>query len=160
MEGTTIHDVETRSLQVNVDERGELTEIWREDWDFYAGEDSPAMSYFSVTYPGVIRAWHRHRRGQIDHFVVPHGRVKVAVYDDRPESPTEGELDTLVVGAGAMEAVRVPGDCWHGFKVVGDEPATLVNFPTNLYDYEEPDEQRLPHDTDRIPMDWEAPPHG
>ncbi|MFB6197422.1 MAG: dTDP-4-dehydrorhamnose 3,5-epimerase, partial [Halobacteriaceae archaeon] len=49
--------------------------------------------------------------------------------------------------------------CWHGFKAVGDERAILINFPTNLYDYENPDEERLPHDTDEIPFDWEEPPH-
>jgi dTDP-4-dehydrorhamnose 3,5-epimerase len=56
--------------------------------------------------------------------------------------------------------VVFPGDCWHGFKVIGDEKAILINFPTELYDYDDPDEQRLPHDTDQIPLDWEAEPHG
>jgi dTDP-4-dehydrorhamnose 3,5-epimerase-like enzyme len=49
--------------------------------------------------------------------------------------------------------VRIPGDCWHGFKVVDNEQATLVNFVTNLYDYENPDEERLPPVTTEIPMD-------
>lgn len=154
-----IHDVDVRELETNVDERGVLAEIWRNDWEFYEEEDRPEMSYFSVSYPGVIRAWHRHRRGQIDHFIVPHGRVKVGIYDDREGSSTRDELDTYVIGKGSMQAVRVPGDCWHGFKVVGDEQATLINLPTNLYDYEDPDEKRLPYDTDKIPLDWEQPPH-
>jgi dTDP-4-dehydrorhamnose 3,5-epimerase len=153
-----IHDVEVTELDINVDERGALTEIWRDDWPFY--EDRPVMSYFSVSHPGVIRAWHRHERGQTDHFVVPHGRVKVGIYDERVGSPTDGQLDTYVIGEGSMRALRVPGDCWHGYKVIGDRRATLLNFPTNLYDYEQPDEVRLPYDADRIPLDWEAPPHG
>lgn len=154
-----IRGVELTELESNVDERGELTEIWREDWEFYDGEDQPVMSYFSVSYPGVIRAWHRHRRDQIDHFVVPHGRVKIGIYDDREGSSTRGELDTYVIGEGSMQALRVPGDCWHGFKVVGNRQATLINFPTNLYDYDDPDEERLPYDTNEIPLNWEEPPH-
>nr|ABQ75998.1 dTDP-4-dehydrorhamnose 3,5-epimerase and related enzyme [uncultured haloarchaeon] len=154
-----IHDVEVRSLQKNVDERGQLTEIWRSDWDFYAGDDEPKMSYFSETHPGIIRAWHRHHRGQIDHFVVPRGKAKVGIYDDREESPTQGEVDTYIVGEGNANAIRVPGDCWHGFKAVGDERVLLLNFPTNLYDYDDPDEERIPYDTDTIPLDWEEPPH-
>lgn len=154
---TNVHDVRARDLETHVDERGSLTEVWRSDWPIF--EESPEMSYVSVTYPDVIRAWHRHRRGQIDHFVVVDGRVTVAVYDDREGSPTRGELDTFVVGDGNPMVVRVPGGCWHGFKAVGDGPATLVNFPTELYDDEDPDEERLPYDTDRIPYDWEAPPH-
>ncbi|MFB6186422.1 MAG: dTDP-4-dehydrorhamnose 3,5-epimerase family protein, partial [Halobacteriaceae archaeon] len=92
----SIHDVKTRNLQVNADERGHLVETFREDWEEYDPE--PAMSYYSLSYPGVIRAWHRHTRGQIDHFVCPQGRIKVAIYDDREDSPTQGELDTFVIG--------------------------------------------------------------
>jgi len=154
-----IHDVAVRDLQVNADERGSLTEIWRSDWDFYAGEDDPAMSYVSETYPGIVRAWHRHTRGQIDHFVVLDGKAKVGIYDDREGSPTQEELDTYILGEGNESAIRVPGDCWHGFKAVGDERVLLANFPTNLYDYDDPDEERLPYDTDEIPLDWEEPPH-
>lgn len=154
-----IHDVETKHLQMNVDERGHLTEMWRADWEFFQGDDEPKMSYFSETHPGIIRAWHRHHRGQIDHFVVPRGKAKVAIYDEREKSPTHGNLETRIIGEGQMNAIRVPGDCWHGFKAIGDERVLLVNFPTNLYDYEDPDEERLPYDSDRIPFDWEEPPH-
>jgi len=58
-----------------------------------------------------------------------------------------------------MNAIRVPGDCWHGFKSVGDQRVLLLNFPTNLSDYESPDEERLPHDTEEIPLDWNEPRH-
>jgi dTDP-4-dehydrorhamnose 3,5-epimerase len=152
-----IHDVAVRDLQVNADERGHLVEIFREDWPEYDPE--PAMSYYSVSYPGVVRAWHRHTRGQVDHFVCPHGRIKVGVYDDREDSPTQGELNTYVIGEHNQQVVRIPGDCWHGFEVVGDERATLVNYPSELYHYEDPDEERLPYDTDEIPLDWDAEPH-
>lgn len=154
-----IHDVELKELEINSDVRGHLTEIWRSDWEFYAGEDEPAMSYVSETYPGIIRAWHRHHCGQIDHFVVLSGKAKVGIYDDREGSPTQGELDTYIIGENNTNAIRVPGDCWHGFKAIGDERALMINFPTNLYDYDDPDEERLPYDTDRIPLDWEEPPH-
>jgi len=152
-----IHGVETRELQVNADERGHLVEVFREDWDLYDPE--PAMSYYSMTYPGIVRAWHRHLEGQVDHFICPKGRIKIGVYDDRKDSPTEGELNTFVVGEHNQVAVRIPGDCWHGFKAIGDEPAFLLNFPSKLYNYEKPDEERLPHDTEEIPFDWHAEPH-
>lgn len=152
-----IHDVAIRDLQVNTDERGHLVEMFREDWDEYDLE--PAMSYYSMSYPGVIRAWHRHTRGQVDHFVCPQGRIKVGIYDGRDNSPTEGEVNSFIIGEHNQQMIRIPGDCWHGFKVVGDEQSLLVNFPTNLYDYEDPDEERLPHDTDEIAFDWESEPH-
>lgn len=152
-----IHDVELRELNVNADERGHLTEVFREDWDTY--DEKPAMAYYSMTYPGTIRAWHRHLKGQNDHFVCPTGRIKVGVYDERDDSPTKGEINTFVIGEHDQKVIRIPGDCWHGFKAIGDERAMLINFPTKLYDYDDPDEERIPYDTDRIPLDWEAPPH-
>jgi dTDP-4-dehydrorhamnose 3,5-epimerase len=153
-----IQGVTVRDLRVNADERGHLVEIFREDWDFY--EEAPAMSYYSLSYPGVIRAWHRHTRGQTDHFVCPSGRIEVGVYDDREGSPSRGETNAFVIGEHTQQAIRIPGECWHGFKTIGDEQALLVNFPTRLYDYDDPDEQRLPYDTEEIPFDWEAEPHG
>jgi dTDP-4-dehydrorhamnose 3,5-epimerase len=152
-----IDGVEVRRLQVNADERGHLVEFFREDWEEYDPE--PAMSYYSLSYPGVVRAWHRHRRGQIDHFVCPSGRIKVGVYDDREGSPTRGEVDQFVIGEHDQRMVRIPGACWHGFKVIGNDQALLVNMPTNLYDYDDPDEERLPPDTDEIPMDWDERRH-
>lgn len=154
---SSIHDVEVRDLQVNADERGHLVEVFREDWDEY--DIDPAMSYYSMTYPGIIRAWHRHLEGQVDHFVCPQGRIKVGIYDEREDSPTKGELDTFVIGEHNQKVIRIPGKCWHGFKAIGDEPSLLINYPTALYDYENPDEERIPYDTDRIPLDWEADPH-
>lgn len=152
-----IEGVETRELQVNTDERGHLTEIFREDWNEY--DPDPAMSYYSMSYPGVIRAWHRHVRGQIDHFICPKGRIKIGIYDDRDNSPTKDEVNSFITGEHNQKMIRIPGDCWHGFKTIGNEQALLINFPTNLYDYENPDEERLPHDTDQIPLDWGAGSH-
>ncbi|WP_424002636.1 dTDP-4-dehydrorhamnose 3,5-epimerase family protein [Haloarcula salina] len=152
-----IHDVATESVEVNTDERGHLGELYRSDWDLF--EPDPEMTYYSMTYPGIVRAWHRHIRGQVDYFTCPEGRIKIGIYDDRDGSPTTGELNTFVIGEHDQRVIRIPGDCWHGFKAIGDTPALLLNFPTELYEYDDPDEERLPHDTDRIPLDWHAEPH-
>lgn len=153
-----IEGVKLRDLQVNADERGHLVEIFREDWELY--DPNPEMSYYSMTYPGIVRAWHKHHRGQVDHFVCPKGRIKVGVYDERGDSPTRDELNTFVIGEHNQQAIRIPGACWHGFKAIGEGPAFLVNFPTNLYDYDNPDEERLDPHTDRIPLDWDENPDG
>jgi dTDP-4-dehydrorhamnose 3,5-epimerase len=149
-----IHDVAVRDLAVNADERGHLVELFRDDWELF--DPRPAMSYYSMSYPGVVRAWHRHERGQVDYFVCPKGRIRVGVYDDREGSPTRGEVGNFVIGEHDQKVVRVPGDCWHGFEVLGDERALLVNYPTELYDYDDPDELRLPADTDEIPFEWDG----
>ena len=149
-----IDGVEVRDLAVNADVRGHLVEVFRTDWELY--DPAPEMSYYSMSYPGVVRAWHRHERGQVDHFICPSGRIRVGIHDDREESPTQGETNEFVIGEHNQQAVRIPGDCWHGFEAIGDSRALFLNFPTMLYDYDDPDEQRLPPDTDEIPMEWEG----
>jgi len=86
------------------------------------------------------------------------GTAKIAVYDDREGSSTKGLINEFILGEDNLALLQIPGECWHGFKALGVKPALLVNFPTKLYDYEEPDEERLAADTDKIPYDWKLTP--
>ncbi|MEM2944811.1 MAG: dTDP-4-dehydrorhamnose 3,5-epimerase family protein [Thermoproteota archaeon] len=152
------------------DERGIFTEIMRSDWKSLLGEDPINQANLSVTYPGVVRAWHKHEKGQVDYFLVLKGSVKVCVYDDE-----DAHLLEVVLSEDRMQVLRVPGHYWHGFKVVSPEPAYLVYFVNRLYDYEKPDEvRRLWNDPQIVPRkingkaddprcnrpwDWFYPPH-
>lgn len=154
--GSTIHGIEIQKLVKHVDERGLLCEILRKDWGLF---EEFAMSYFSITYPGVVRAWHRHpRTKQIDNICVIQGMAKIVVYDDRDGSPTRGVLNEFVVGEDNIILLKIPGECWHGFKAIGTKPVILINFPNKLYNYKNPDEERLPPDTDKIPYNWKLAP--
>lgn len=56
------------TLEKFVDERGFFSEILRGDWnDFFDGQ-TPLQTNLSKSYPGIIRAWHRHDKGQVDYF--------------------------------------------------------------------------------------------
>jgi dTDP-4-dehydrorhamnose 3,5-epimerase len=147
----------------------------RADWKEILGEDEIVQANLSVTYPSIVRAWHRHPRGQTDYFLVLKGSIKVCAYDDGEGSPTRGYLVEAVLSGDRMQILRVPGRYWHGFKVVGHEPAYLIYFVNRLYDYASPDEERRPwndpsiipvaingrKDDPRVgkPWDWLYPPH-
>ena len=121
------------------DERGLFTELMRADWKDILGEDQIVQANFSTSYPGIVRAWHRHLRGQVDYFLVLKGSLKICAYDDESQ-----ELDEIISSEQNLQIVRVPGHYWHGFKVIGNETAFLLYFTTRLYDYENPDEERRP----------------
>jgi dTDP-4-dehydrorhamnose 3,5-epimerase len=104
------------------DERGIFTEIMRVDWRELLDNDEIVQANMSVTYPGIIRAWHRHARGQTDYFLVLRGSIKVCAYDDEEGSPTRGHIVEVVLSEDRMQILRVPGKYWHGFKVVSHEP--------------------------------------
>jgi len=159
-----------RRLKSFPDERGFFTEVMRKDWKDLFGEDEIAQANLSITYPGVIRAWHRHQRGQTDYFVALKGAIKICGYDEKT-----GELNEVVSTDRDLQVVRMPGHYWHGFKVVGNDPAMLLYFTTNLYDSANPDEERrawddltlIPKsingkaDDPRVgkPWNWNYPPH-
>ncbi len=80
-----------------------------------------------------------------------------------PLGSVEGEEHRVVlsdevlvdlVGEDNPVLLSFDGSKWHGYKVIGDSPCILINFPDKLYDYSNPDEERLPHDTKEIPYDW------
>ncbi len=146
-----IEGVRVRKLVPHVDERGSLTEVLRSDWPEFAGF---GQALVTVNLPGVIRAWHWHRR-QTDCIVVVQGTAKLLLYDARPGSPTRGELNEFVVGQDNLVAVVVPPGVYHGYLTLGTRPALILNFPDRVYDYEHPDEERLPVDSPEVPYRWD-----
>ncbi len=145
-----IDGVKTKSLRVMPDERGWLMEILRADEaDIFT---KFGQVYMSVTYPGVVKAWHYHER-QVDNFVCIAGMVKLVLVDTRASSPTNGAVNEFFLGTQNPTLVQVPNLVYHGWKCISTDAAMVVNVPTEPYHYTQPDEFRLaPHDT--LPYDW------
>jgi len=163
---TSLPGIKVYDLDKHPDERGFFVEILRMDWSEFLGDDDIVQANLSFSHPGVIRAWHRHRRGQVDYFLVIKGMVRIAAYDDQEGSSTQGQLFDISVSEEKSRLVRIPGHYWHGFKVLGSKPALLVYFVNRLYDYDDPDEERRPWNDSNIvdpetgePYDWNKPPH-
>jgi dTDP-4-dehydrorhamnose 3,5-epimerase len=145
-----IDGVVTKKLKVIPDERGYLMEMLRCDDPFF---QKFGQVYLSVVYPGVVKGWHYHNV-QTDHFVIVKGMAKVVLYDRRDRSPTRGEVAEFHLGERNPTLVTIPPGVLHGMKGVGNEPAYLVNVPTEPYDYEKPDEFRVDPHSDEVPYDW------
>lgn len=164
-----LEGVRTYDINVLPDERGFFAEAVRKDWgDFIP--DEIAQANISFSYPGIIRAWHRHMRGQVDYFLVLKGASKICAYDDKKHSLVE------IIGSGAKPTlIRVPGHYYHGFKAIADEPSLMIYFVNKIYDYKNPDEERISWDNNIIvpteingnkndpragkPWDWFYPPY-
>lgn len=165
-----INGVKIKQLNRKPDDRGFFTEMIRQDWVDLLGDDEVHQANFSISYPDMIRAWHRHLKGQVDYFIVIKGALKICVFDDASQGLAE-----IVSTGDNLQIVKVPGHYWHGFKVIGNDPGWLLYFVNKTYDYEEPDEERRPwNDPTLIPLkingkdsdprvgkpwDWHCPPH-
>lgn len=149
-----IDGVRLKLLRVVPDERGWLMEILRCDDAVF---EQFGQVYCTTAYPGVVKAWHYHKK-QTDNFTCIHGMMKVVLYDPRPGSKTKGALAELFIGEKNPLLVSVPPGIYHGFKAIGTDTAFFVSIPTLPYDYRDPDEFRLPPDTPDIPYDWGLAP--
>jgi len=69
-----------KPLRRSFDERGSFMEVIRADWGDLIGDDRILQANLSMTYPGIVRAWHRHERGQVDYFVAVRGALKICAY--------------------------------------------------------------------------------
>jgi len=145
-----IDGVKTKKLKVIPDERGRLMEILRSDDSLF---EKFGQVYMTTTYPGVVKAWHKHLK-QTDNVACIRGMIKLALYDPRENSPTFKEVNQFYIGVHNPLLVQIPANVYHGWMCVSQEEAMIVNIPTEVYNYEQPDEQRLdPHNND-IPYDW------
>ena len=145
-----IEGVKIKKLHRIPDERGWLQEILRSDDELFI---EFGQVYITTAYPGVVKAWHFHKE-QIDTFTSISGMIKVALYDSREDSPTKGEINEYFVGELNPILIQVPARVLHGFKAIGDKTAIFLSIPNKVYNYQQPDEFRLPPDTEEIPYDW------
>jgi dTDP-4-dehydrorhamnose 3,5-epimerase len=143
-----IQGVACKPLKVLSDDRGSFMELVREDDPFFTRF---GQSNFSVTYPGVVKAWHWHRR-QDDLWFVVSGMAQVGLHDLRDDSPTRGQTQVLYLGEFNRALLYIPHGVAHGYRVLGPEPMGLIYYTTHTYDPE--DELRLAWDDPSIGFDW------
>jgi dTDP-4-dehydrorhamnose 3,5-epimerase len=146
-----IQGVEVKKLKVIPDERGLIMEILRSDDSFYK---KFGQCYLSVVNPGVIKAWHFHKI-QTDHFTVIKGMAKIVLYDTRENSKTYQEINEFFSGEQNPCLIVIPPMVAHGMKGISMKPAYVINCPTELYNYDNPDEHRLDPFDKKIPYNWE-----
>lgn len=144
-----IDGVRVTPLRQILDERGKIMHMLRSDSEAFSGFGE---IYFSCVYPGAIKGWHIHKR-MILNYAVPHGRIKLVLYDDRLDSSTRGEVQEIFLGPDNYCLVSIPPLVWNGFKGIGGEMALVANCSSIAHDPEEID-RRDPFDP-AIPYSWE-----
>ena len=162
--------VKTYELNILPDERGFFAEALRKNWKELLEEEWVTQANISYSYPNIVRAWHKHTRGQTDYFLVLKGAMKICAYEEET-----GKMAEVIASGEKPTLVRIPGKYLHGTRTVSNEPSLTVYFVTRLYDYQNPDETRRPwndptivpteingkKDDPRVgkPWDWFRPPH-
>ncbi len=145
-----IEGVKVKKLVRHCDDRGFFQEILRDDEGLLRRFGQASMS---LTYPGVVKAFHWHER-QDDLWFFPSGNAQVVLHDLREGSPTHGQTDVYYMGEHNPILLLIPAGVAHGYRVLGEKPAVIIYFTTESYNPADPDEKRLPWNDPSIGFDW------
>jgi dTDP-4-dehydrorhamnose 3,5-epimerase len=147
-----IKGVEIKELVIRPDDRGMFCELLKVTDDFVVPHPFAQISH-TVTYPGVIKAFHWHKR-QTDYWYCVGGNIRVGLVDLRQDSPTQGETMSICLGEWSRRVVKIPPGVAHGYQVLGHTPAQLIYYVTEPYNPQEPDEERIPWNDPSLGFDW------
>ena len=126
-----IEDVVVKNLVKFIDERGWLTEVFRNDE--LEERLVPVMGYISMTNVDVVRGPHEHV-DQADNFAfIGPSNFKIYLWDNRKDSPTYMVKQVLFAGEDAPRTVIIPPGVVHAYRNVGGKQGMVVNVPNRLF---------------------------
>ncbi len=150
--GGQIDGVIVRTLPIQSDPRGDLSELISEEWAEIV-EDGIPYAYAVGHQPGIVKGWvvHELQDDRIAHIT---GRLRWVLYDGRSDSPTQGMVQEITNTERRRTLMVTPAGVWHAVENVGTEEAIMINFPTRPYNHANPDKRRLPIDSPEIPFEF------
>ena len=114
-----------------------------------AGYVSFGEAYFSNVHYGAIKAWKRHR-DMVLNLIVPVGKIKFVIYDDRPNSISYNSFQEVILSEKNYCRLTVPKMLWLGFQGLESDSNMLLNVASIEHSYDEV--ARL--DIDEINYNW------
>ncbi len=145
----TINGAYVVPLRAFRDERGQFMEVFRKAWFPQVSWDA-LQNNRSISRAGVLRGLHYHFH-QVDYWHVPAGRVRAAMADLRPSSPTYMQHVTIELGTDTEQGLFIPSGVAHGFLALTD--ATLMYIVNQYFDGGS-DERGLAWDDPELGVQW------
>ncbi|MFN7012901.1 MAG: dTDP-4-dehydrorhamnose 3,5-epimerase [Bacteroidia bacterium] len=84
-------------------------------------------AYFSTIHFNEIKGWKKHHE-MILNIVVPVGKIKFVVFDDRIESPTKNNFFEIVLSPENYYRLTVQPGLWMAFKGMNEGLNMLLNI--------------------------------
>ena len=128
-ESQSITGVQIAHLKSFGDARGRFMETFRKEW-FPQRSWKNIQCNRSDSQQGVLRGLHYHFH-QVDYWTVVNGRLRAAMVDIRPFSPTYLATQTVDMGAENELGLFIPIGVAHGFAALTD--VTLIYTVDNYY---------------------------
>ena len=120
-----------------------LKQIYHPKGDVFHGmkKSDPGFSgfgeaYFSTVHPGEIKPWKKHLRMTLN-LVVPIGKIRFVMHDDRLESPTKGQTLSVEIGPHNYQRLTVQPGIWMAFEGLDEGMNLLLNMADMEHDPDE-----------------------
>ncbi|MHA8076049.1 dTDP-4-dehydrorhamnose 3,5-epimerase family protein [Aquirufa sp. TARAVU-A1A] len=144
-----ISGLEKVPLKQIIDERGAVFHYLKSSDSTFKGFGE---AYYSKVNPGIIKGWKKHNNIH-QHFCVPVGAVKIVIYDNRENSPTNGHFNEIVLDElNNYVRLSIPPGLWYSFKCISESFALLANIIDTPHDPNE--SEVLPLETNKINYLW------
>lgn len=143
-----IADVKILPLKTLSDDRGFVKHMLRTDSPLFAGFGE---MYFSFTKYNVIKAWKCHEK-ITQNMSVPQGNLLLVLYDARPNSPTHGQVNEIVIGDDNYSLVQIPPGLIYGFQSISPAGTLIANCLDKTY--ESSQTKAIAMDSRDIPYQW------
>ena len=101
-------------------------------------------AYFSLINSGAIKGWKRHRE-MVCNFIVPNGKIKVVIFDDKT-----GLFDEFILSPQNYFRLTIPPNFWVAFQGIDEVASLLLNVASVRHDPTEVDNKEL----DKIRYNW------
>jgi dTDP-4-dehydrorhamnose 3,5-epimerase len=141
---TALDGVQLVRPTLHGDSRGLFYEAFRASW--FAGDRRWVQWNVSRSAAGVVRGLHFHRR-QTDYWLVVEGRMRVALVDVRPDSPTRRQAVCVELDGAEPQGLIIPPGVLHGYRALRD--LTVLYLLDQEYD-----------STDEYSVRWNDPALG
>jgi len=150
---SNIHGVEVRKPVVHPDHRGRVFEVWPgANGNDLFWEKPVVYCYMFSVRANQVKGWGLHQFKE-DRYTLIKGEVLNVLFDARPESPTYGMTQQVVLSEQGNRSLKIPVGVWHCNVNLCGEESMLVNHPTKVYNHAAPDRLILPWNTPDIPVD-------
>jgi dTDP-4-dehydrorhamnose 3,5-epimerase len=135
IEGVSLHPL--RRIAVP---KGDLFHALKSTDEGYCGFGE---AYFTQIKSGKAKGWKRHNRMTLN-LVVVYGKVTFVLYDDRADSPTQGEFQAITLSPQEnYQRLTVAPGLWMAFYGADTETSLLMDIIPEPHDPAEADRKEL-----------------
>lgn len=90
-------------------------------------------AYFSTVNYQATKGWKKHTK-MLMNLVVPVGKIKFILFDDRPESSTQGNFFEVILSRENYQRLTVPAGIFMAFQGLAEGENLLINIASIEHD--------------------------